>query len=334
MKSFTVSSIHDEKNVVRVCLSVFSNLMPNDMYKALRKKDVRINGKKISRDTPVFEGDQIEIWLPDSAFEAPLSNSRISDPRQKNNGFSDYKVVYESDNLLMLNKRQGLAVHPGKGVSGNTLIDIVREDQKNPSINLCHRIDMNTGGLIMLAKNKESLEDATALFRKGFVTKRYRCLVKGIPAMGEPCICTDETVMKEIRAFLEKTPGGNVFIHDKAQERDLAITTRYRIVKTFPDAGPEKEPVSDLEVELVTGRTHQIRAHFAHLGHPILGDGNYGRNQYNRFFHSTNGGKILFQQLFSSSLFFGQIPKSNLHSALSNRSFNCKPAYDLDFYTE
>jgi len=324
MKSFTVSADKDGKHVIRASISEFETLTPAVLQKALRHKDIRINGKRISDDCTVQTGDLVELWLPDECFARTAPSAGIP------SDLADYKIVSETDRLLVINKRQGLAVHSGKGTEGPALIDIIRKDQKNPAIDLCHRIDMNTGGLVLLAKGKENLEHAIALFKQDLITKRYRCLVRGVPTEGEPCVCSDDTIMKEIHGFLEKPGHGNVFIHDVQKDKDLPITTRYRVLKVLKGAGPDGEDVSELEVELVTGRTHQIRAQFAHLGHPILGDGNYGRNQYNHFFTSKNGGKVRFQQLFATTLLFSRIPKENRHTALSNRRFSIVPMYDVD----
>lgn len=325
MKSFTVSADKDGKHVIRVSISEFEMLTPAMLQKALRRKDIRVNGKRIGDDRPVYTGDVIELWLPDDCFvhTAPTAGTPSS--------LADYKIVSETDRLLVVNKRQGLAVHSGKGTEGPALIDLIRQDQRNPAIDLCHRIDMNTGGLVLLAKGKENLEDAIALFKQELITKRYRCLVRGVPTAGEPCVCADEAIMNEISAYLEKPGHGNVFIHDVPKDsRDLPITSRYRVLKVLKGAGPEGEDVSEIEVELVTGRTHQIRAQFAHLGHPILGDGNYGRNQYNRFFQSKSGGRVRYQQLFATTLLFGRIPRENRHAALSGRRFSIVPMYDVD----
>ena len=321
MKHFTVSAKSNGKKVIRAAILEFPNLTPASLQKALKHKDIRINGKRISSDTIVSEGDNVEIWLPDAMFEQKAEPVKPA--------FEDYKVVFESDDLLLVNKRQGLAVHGGKGMSGDCLIDILRKDYHDPQMDLCHRIDMNTGGLILLAKNKKSLEDAIALFKSDLITKRYRCLVRGVPKVGETVICKDEAIMKEVSAYLEKPATGNVFIHDIPKAGDLPITSRYRVLEVFPGIGPDGEDVSDIEVELVTGRTHQIRAQFAHLGHPIIGDGNYGRNQYNLHFTNLKGGKVRYQQLFASTLLFGTIPKGNMHTRLSGRKFSIEPLYDV-----
>ena len=329
MKSFTVSSDKDTKHIVRVALGEFPMLTPAILQKALRHKDIRINGKKITEDCVVYTGDLVEIWLPDASFVKTEFTAAVMSGENKNAGRADFKIVFENDSLLVVNKRQGLCVHSGKGVEGPALIDIIRKAQNNKDIDLCHRIDMNTGGLLLMAKGKDALEDAIKLFKKDLIIKRYRCLVRGVPSLGEPCVCADEVIMKEVSAFLEKPGNGNVFIHDAPKDGDLPITSRYRVLTVLKGVGPEGEDVSEIEVELVTGRTHQIRAQFAHMGHPILGDGNYGRNQYNRFFRAKSGGYIRYQQLFATTLFFKRIPKENMHEKLSLRKFSITPQYDV-----
>lgn len=325
MKSFTVSPGMSGKKVIRASVFAFPALSAPVLQKALRNRDIRINGKRVSSDVTVQEGDCVELWLPDVFFD-----KTIPDPVP---GTDDYKVVFETDHLLLVNKRPGLAVHPGKSEKGSTLIEIIRSDTRNPDLDLCHRIDMNTGGLLLLAKGKESLEQAIRLFREDRITKRYRCLVRGVPDEGTPCVCADDTLMKELSSWLEKPARGNVFIHDEKGPDDLAITTRYRVLRVYINSGPDGEHVSEIEVELVTGRTHQIRAHMAHLGHPILGDGNYGRNSYNRFFRTTAGSYPKRQQLFASSLIFAKIPRDNIHYGLSGRTFSIEPRYDIRFGT-
>lgn len=324
MKSFTIQQDKSGKHVIRAAIAEFDTLSPQVLQKALKKKDIRVNSKRISEDIEVFTGDIVELWIPDEHFIRKAPTAGLP------SDLADYKVVSETDRILVVNKRQGLAVHSGKGTEGPALIDLIRKNQKDPAIDLCHRIDMNTGGLVMLAKGKENLEHAIDLFKKNLITKRYRCLVRGVPSEGEPCVCSDEIIMNEIHAFLEKPTRGNVFIHDTAEENDLPIVTRYRVLSILSGVGPDNEDVSEIEVELVTGRTHQIRAQFAHLGHPILGDGNYGRNQYNRFFHAKNGSKVRYQQLFATTLLFAKIPRENRHASLSGRTFSIVPMYDVD----
>ena len=137
------------------------------------------------------------------------------------------------------------------------------------------------------------------------------------------------TIYKEVKGYLEKTKSGKVYIHDDKQPGDLDIATKYKILKTFKGVGPDGESVSDLELELVTGRTHQIRAQFAHLGHPVIGDGNYGRNKVNLHFETKDGRKVRYQQLFSCQIIFGRIPKNNMHVDVSGKTFKILPDYNI-----
>ena len=316
MRSFTVDNSLSGEHVVKACTVNFPSLTKADLYKALKHKDIRIDGRKVSSDIKVLAGQEVQVWLPDALFEGEAASPRKAS--------DDYTVVAQTDGLLIVNKRQGLAVHSGKTASTN-LIDIVRETTGNKNAELVHRIDMNTGGILMIAKNKDYLEDAVKLFKEDLVTKRYRCIVVGkIPKdMGEPVICDDEALMSEVSAYLEKTPSGQVYIHDTKQEGDLPITTRYRVLGYYGG-------LSEIECELVTGRTHQIRAQFAHLGYPILGDGNYGRNQVNLAFRAKDGGRIRHQQLWSTTLMFGKISGDNRHRELSGRRFSIEPRYEVD----
>lgn len=317
MRSFTVDNSLNGEHVVKACTVNFPSLAKADLYKALKHKDIRIDGKKVSSDIKVLAGQEVQVWLPDALFEAPSSSSA----RKTQN---DYTVVAQTDGMLIVNKRQGLPVHSGK-TTGDTLIDVVRKTTGNKDAELVHRIDMNTGGILMIAKDKDYLEDAVRLFKNELVTKRYRCLVVGkIPKdLGEPVICRDEALMSEVSAYLEKTSSGQVYIHDIKQEGDLPITTRYRVLGYY-------DGFSEIECELVTGRTHQIRAQFAHLGYPVLGDGNYGRNQVNLAFRAKDGGKIKHQQLWSTTLMFGRISADNKHRELSGRTFSIEPKYEVE----
>lgn len=324
MKSFIVNKDQDGKHVVRAATLAFPMLTAGQLQKALKHKDIRVDGKKVSSDVEVSLGQEIEVWLPDSLFEEAPKKA----PHKVNSTDADYKIVAETDDLLIVNKRQGLAVHGGKDVGDTSLIDEVRKDTGNKEMDLCHRIDMNTGGLVMMAKNKTALEDAITLFKEDLLIKRYRCLVLGVPTEGESVICEDEAIMKEVSAYLEKANNG-VFIHDVMQSGDLPITSRYRVLNVYEGAGPDYTDVAELEVELVTGRMHQIRAQFAHMGYPIIGDGNYGRNKVNTFFKSLSGGKVRYQQLFATSLILRKIPKGNKHCNLSGRAFSIVPRYDV-----
>lgn len=355
MKTFIIEKKSNGKKLVHAICAEFPDAKPSIILKALQNKDIRVNGQKIKTDDPVFIGDEISVYISDelllnksvsakeptdgkSIAEASTGDSKSQVTSRnvsgKNSSYTDsrppYSVVYQDENILVINKSPHIAVHPGESTVGPTLIELIRRDTNNNEITLCHRIDMNTGGLILLARNKKALAGVIAALKEDKIRKRYRLLVRGIPDVGDPVVCYDGIKMKEIKSFLEKPPGkADVYIHDEAKEGDLEIITRYRILEIFKGVGPAGEDVTELEAELVTGRTHQIRAHFAHIGHPLLGDGKYGRNAYNRHFQGKSG-KLTHQQLFSTSLHFVDIQKPVMLSYLSNRIFKIKPDYDIE----
>jgi len=194
---------------------------------------------------------------------------------------------------------------------------------------LCHRIDRQTGGLLLAAANADLAARVRRLMQDHHIHKRYRCLVRGIPADGTVVDTFDGTPMKELVAWHEKDAArSDVYIHDFKQPGDVPVVTRYRVVQIFSGAGPEREAVAELEVELVTGRTHQIRAHFAHLGHPLLGDGKYGRNTYNRHFRTPAGSVLKRQQLWATSISFDPDCPSPC-TALAGSTVSIDPAYDV-----
>lgn len=323
MRDFTVSKSQDGLHVVKASIEAFPQLKSADLFHALKRRDIRIDGKKINKDIAVKAGSVVEIWLPDELFDSAKKAPKAK-PAVKM-----YEIVAETKGLLIVNKSQGIAVHSGKSDIEDTLIDQIRAQTRYKDAELCHRIDMNTGGLVLIAKNKAALADCVELFKNGLVTKRYRALVLGEPDVGEPSVGEDGTLYKEVTGYLEKTKAGKVYIHDEKQPGDLDIATKYRILKTFENAGPDGESVSDLELELVTGRTHQIRAQFAHLGHPVIGDGNYGRNKVNLHFETSDGKKVKYQQLFSCQIMFGRIPANNMHVDVSGKTFKIGPDYNV-----
>ena len=323
MRDFKVTRSQDGLHVVKASQEAFPQLKSADLFHALKRRDIRIDGKKINKVIAVREGNVVEIWLPDDLFEVKKGTPKAK-PQEKM-----FEIVAETKGLLIVNKSQGIAVHSGKSDIEDTLIDQIRDITKYKDAELCHRIDMNTGGLVLIAKNKQALADCVELFKNDLVVKRYRALVLGEPSVGEPAVGEDGTIYKEVTGYLEKTRQGKVYIHDTKQPGDLDIATKYRILKTFKNAGPDGESVSDLELELVTGRTHQIRAQFAHLGHPVIGDGNYGRNKVNLHFEDKDGKKVKYQQLFSCQIMFGKIPKNNMHVDVSGKTFKILPDYNV-----
>lgn len=255
--------------------------------KALRNKDIKINGIRTKEDVVLNQNDRIEIYLPSNLPE-------------KNTPKTDLPIVFEDDNILIVNKPQGIAVHAGdnetSGSNQPTLIELLQQ-QTQCSLQLCHRIDRNTGGLVLLAKNRTALNEILNAIENHLIKKSYRCIVYGTP---NPRNAT-------LTNYLSKNSRiSQVFIHAVREKGDLTAITTYNTLKTAGN-------LSLLEVSIATGRMHQIRAQLAHIGCPILGDGKYGNTTINRKFKARN------QQLFAFRLEFN-FPASSKLSYLSGIS--------------
>lgn len=311
MRKITAAGKHSGKRIDRVLRDMFPNLPAGALYRALRKRDVRVNGVRVREDYTVSEKDILEIYIIDEILEGAASESDSGPDK----GFS---TVYEDANILVVNKAQGIPVHPDRGQSEGTLIDLVNGylEEKNgvrgnppgsfmPS--LCHRLDRNTGGLVLVAKTPAALEILLEKIKIGEVKKYYQCLVYGRP----------EKDSGELRAYLEKDARkSRVFISGQRKSGSLEIITRYRVLSFEEDVG-------SLEIELVTGRTHQIRAHMAYIGHPVIGDGKYGTNEINRRYGAKK------QQLWACKILFDFKGYSGVLDYLKGRSFEVEPEFRI-----
>ena len=308
MRTIVIDRAQDGKRLDRVIRDSFRQMPQSALYKAFRKRDIKVNGIRVKEDHVVNEGDRVDIYIIDDILEGtPIDTGSLT------HGFT---IVYEDANLLIVNKNQGIPVHPDREQRTNTLIDLVQRYlvEKGEYIpdapgsfppSLCHRLDRNTGGLLIIAKNNWSLEILLEKIKNKEIHKYYQCLVMG-------CM---EQKQAELRAFLEKDEyKSRVFVKDTGSNGALEIITRYRMLEYSDD-------VSRLEVELVTGRTHQIRAHLAYIGHPVVGDGKYGSNTFNR---SKNA---KYQMLWAYKLAFDFQTSAGALSYLKGRTFQVDPEF-------
>ena len=314
MKEFTIGPNDAGQRLDRFLAKAVPLLPASLAQKYIRLKRIKCNGKRIDRDTRLNTGDVLQLYINDEFFDKPRQDNAyltVAAPK--------LIIVYEDENILLVDKRPGLAVHPHDGAEyGRTLIDHIQsylyqkrewrpreENAFTPA--LCNRIDRNTGGIVIAAKTAEALRVMNQKVKDRELDKRYLAVVEGTP----------KPVQGSLKGYLFKDAKKNrVFVTDTPQPGSKTCQTNYRVLAS-------REGLSLVECELITGRTHQIRAQFAHAGHPLLGDGKYGKLD-KRFDRN-------YQALYSYKLRFAFTTDAG---ALNNLNGKCFQVDKVDFVEE
>lgn len=277
MKSFKINSNDSGQRLDKYVGKCVPLLPDSLLYMYIRLKRIKVNGERAKISTRLKQGDIVDMYINDEFFEKAdkkydfLAASKSLD------------IVYEDENILILDKKPGLLSHPDEGEYNDTLITRVKRylyekgsfnpaDENSFAPALVNRIDRNTRGIVIAAKNAQSLRILNQIMKKRQLHKYYICVVHGTPEQGKRLpdgwYFIDGWLVKD-----EKKNQVKIYPSNKVGSKQ--IQTKYRVIDSYGG-------LSLVEVDLLTGRTHQIRAHMAGIGHPLLGDGKYGINQLNR----------------------------------------------------
>ena len=271
MKEIIIQANDANQRLDKFLSKAFDSMPKSLMYKYIRTKRIKVNGKRAEISTRLSEGDCLSLYINDELL-AP-SKPRydfLSSPTKLD-------IVYEDENLMLVNKPEGLVVHPDNSEYRDTLImriqhylydkeEYLPDDERSFKPALVNRIDRNTGGIVIAAKTAEALRILNDKLKNREIDKYYLCVVHGCPKKKSDILT----------GYLSKDEDKNmVKVYDRPLENGRTIRTQYTVVST-------KTQHSLLKVHLLTGRTHQIRAHMASIGCSLLGDGKYGVNKQDK----------------------------------------------------
>lgn len=312
MREFLIEKNDSGQRLDKFLTKAVKNLPKSLMYKSIRTKKIKVNRKRAVISQILDEGDIVQLFLPEDIFENKSRDSFFDIEPNIN-------IVYEDENLIFCNKRVGMLVHDGDGdggYEGETLIDhikayLYRSGQYDPEKErsfvpaLCNRIDRNTSGIVIAAKNAAALRIMNELIKERDIEKYYLCACHGH---------FEKRSDRLVGYMIKNSAENRVAVYkDRPASKDArTMITAYRVID-------ERDGLSLIQVELVTGRTHQIRAHMASIGHPLLGDGKYGVNRDDRAMGFSHQALCSYKIHFKKSERYGEL------SYLIGKSFSIVP---------
>ena len=310
MKRVTAAKNDAGQRIDKFILKYTKDMPKSLLYKAFRKKRIKVNGKKQEGDYILKEGDVLDLYINDEFFAEGKKEIRIIKKPQ-------IDIIYEDENIIVANKPKGVLMH-GEDRE-NSLVDnlisylylkgeYVPEQEHSFTPAFCNRIDKNTQGLVIAAKNAQALREVNEKIKEGKIRKFYLCLLSNVP----------KAKNGEIETYLKKDEKQNkVFVCKKDEPGAKYAKTKYRVLR-------ETDEGVLTEVELLTGRTHQIRVHMSHIGCPIMGDVKYG---------AKKDGKNTYQELTAFKLYFDfEADEESVICNVSKKTFSITQKKDEEKY--
>ena len=304
MRTITINKNDAGQRLDKFLTKRFRTMPKSLMYKYIRTKYIKLNGKKCAIDNMLSEGDVLTFYIKDEFFETKYDEYEFMKAPKK------LSVIYEDENLIIIDKPEGVLSHPDKTYHFDSMVARVQhylydKGEYNPAAEnsfspaMANRLDRNTGGLIIAAKNAQALKELNRLIKERVIKKMYLCICEGTPKKSEGLLT----------GMLTKDEKKNKVSVKKNSDEGKEIATKYRVLHS-------SGKYSLVEIDLLTGRTHQIRAHMASIGTPLAGDTKYGGHPLRVKGHTG-------QALYSYKLIFGEIEDSPL-SYLSGKEFRAR----------